>query len=296
MQSACNRAKWAHTFDSNAPSMEAQAHTSRNRRASCYMRAAAPPLAPLPRLLDCGTSTTTRGNPACDPTVPTRRIDHGPVSRGRRRDGQCGQKWAGSNGGGRRAEAAVHVVGQAHVPSRDSKGTLSHGVKTARPGSVPRTARARAIAAPRTTRPVALTLRRDRRHLWQEKRATLRLRHNDRVKKRYATSFDFISFSFSSFSLLQQGPRKGDTPKRILLREGNRPRASLQIRGSKAGPLEGFNSRLRALRFRAHYWSEVRRPAPRKGSTAASGHSGSAPTTDQGFVGWPSKGSQPPQT
>jgi hypothetical protein len=23
---------------------------------------------------------------------------------------------------------------------------------------------------------------------------------------------------------------------------------------------------------------------------------GSAPTTDQGFVGWPSKGSQPPQT
>jgi hypothetical protein len=27
------------------------------------------------------------------------------------------------------------------------------------------------------------------------------------------------------------------------------------------------------------------------GSTAASGHSGSAPTTDQGFVGWPPKGS-----
>src|SRR5688572_380829 len=26
-------------------------------------------------------------------------------------------------------------------------------------------------------------------------------------------------------------------------------------------------------------------------STAASGHSGSAPTTDQGFVGWPPKGS-----
>jgi hypothetical protein len=30
--------------------------------------------------------------------------------------------------------------------------------------------------------------------------------------------------------------------------------------------------------------------APRKGSTAASGHSGSAPTTDQGFVGWPPEG------
>jgi hypothetical protein len=156
--------------------------------------------------------------------------------------------------------------------------------------------RARATTALRTTRPVALTPRRDRRRLRQEKQATLRLRHNDRVKKRYATSFDFISFSFSSFSLLQQGPRKGDTPKRILLREGNRPRASLLIRGSKAGPSEGFNGRLRALGFCAHYWSEVRWPAPQKGSTAASGHSGSTPTTDQGFIGWPTKGLQSPQT
>jgi hypothetical protein len=107
MQSAGNRARWAHPFDSNAPSMEAQAHTSCNRRAGCYVRATAPPLAPLPRLLDCGTSTATRGYPARDTTVLARRIDHGPVGRGRRRDGQCGQKWAGSNGGGRRAEAAV---------------------------------------------------------------------------------------------------------------------------------------------------------------------------------------------
>jgi hypothetical protein len=92
MQLACNRAKWAHPSDSNALSMEAQAHTSCNRRAGCYVRATAPPLAPLPRLLDCGTSTATRGNPAYDPTVPARRIGHGPVSRGRRCDGQCGQK------------------------------------------------------------------------------------------------------------------------------------------------------------------------------------------------------------
>jgi hypothetical protein len=98
------------------------------------------------------------------------------------------------------------------------------------------------------------------------------------------------------FLSLQQGPGKGDTPKGILLREGNGPRAPLLIRGSKAGPLEGFNSRLRALGLHAHYWSEVRGPAPQKGSTTASGHSGSAPTTDQGFVGWPTKGSQPPQT
>jgi hypothetical protein len=116
MQSACNRAKWAHPFDSNAPSMEAQAHTSRNRRARCVVRAAAPPLAPLPRLLDCGTSTATQGNPAYDPTVPARRIDHGPVSRGRRHDGRCGQKWAGSNGGGRWAEAAVTLSAKLTSP------------------------------------------------------------------------------------------------------------------------------------------------------------------------------------
>jgi hypothetical protein len=170
-------------------------------------------------------------------------------------------------------------------------------VKTTRPYSVPQTARARATAAPPTTRPVALTSQRDRRRLWQEKRATLRLRHNDRVKKGTPRRFDFVSFSFfPSFSLLQQGPGKGDTPKGILPREGTRLRASLLIRGSKASPSEGFDSRLRSRGPYTHYWSEVRRPAPRKGSTAASGYSGSAPTTDQGFEGWPPKGSQSPQT
>jgi hypothetical protein len=169
-------------------------------------------------------------------------------------------------------------------------------VKTTRPCSVPRTARARATAAPRTTRPVALTPWRDRRRLWQGKRATLRLRHNDRVEKGTPRCSNSASFSFSSFSLLQQGPGKGDTPKRILPCEGTRLRASLLIRGSKAGPSEGFNSRLRARGLHTHYWSEVRRPAPQKGSTTASGYSGSTPTTDQGFEGWPSKGSQPPQT
>jgi hypothetical protein len=100
-----------------------------------------------------------------------------------------------------------------------------------------------------------------------------------------------ISFYFLFLSLSCHRDRERDTPKGILLREGSGPRAPLLIRGSKAGPSEGFNSCLRALGLRAHYWSEVRRPAPRKGSTAASGHSGSAPTTDQRFVGWPPKGS-----
>jgi hypothetical protein len=62
-----------------------------------------------------------------------------------------------------------------------------------------------------------------------------------------------ILFLFSSFSLLQQGSGKGDTLKRILPREGTRLRASLLIRGSKAGPSEGFNDRLRLLGLCAHY-------------------------------------------
>jgi hypothetical protein len=87
--------------------MGAQAHTSCNRRAGYYVRETAPPLVPVPRLLDCGTGAATQGNHAHVPTVPTKHIGHGSVSRGGRRDGRYGQKWADSNGGGRRAEAAV---------------------------------------------------------------------------------------------------------------------------------------------------------------------------------------------
>jgi hypothetical protein len=73
----------------------AGSHASCNRRAGRYVQATAPPLAPLPRLLDCGPSTATRGDPAHDPAAPAWR------------DGQYGQKWTDSNGGGRRAGAAV---------------------------------------------------------------------------------------------------------------------------------------------------------------------------------------------
>jgi hypothetical protein len=97
----------AHPFDFDASRMEAQAHTSCNRRAGYYVRETAPPLAPVPRLLDCGTGAVTRGDPAHGPTVPTEHIGHGSVSRGRRRDGRYGQKWANSNGGTRRAEGAI---------------------------------------------------------------------------------------------------------------------------------------------------------------------------------------------
>jgi hypothetical protein len=88
-------------------------------------------------------------------------------------------------------------------PIQGQRENLSHGVKKARTCSVPRTARARATATPRTTRPIALTLRRDRRRHWQGKQATLRLRHNDRVKKgtpRHSISYPFpfpLSLSYN---------------------------------------------------------------------------------------------------
>jgi hypothetical protein len=74
----------------------------------------APPLAPMSRLLDCGTSTMTRGSPARDPTVPIESNDHGSVSRGERRDGRYGQRRAGSNCSNRRAEAAVQSPTGSH--------------------------------------------------------------------------------------------------------------------------------------------------------------------------------------
>jgi hypothetical protein len=55
------------------------------------------------------------------------------------------------------------------------------------------------------------------------------------------------------FLALATGTGKGDTPKGILLREGSGPRALLLVRGSKAGPSEGFNSHLRPLGLHAHY-------------------------------------------
>jgi hypothetical protein len=67
--------------------MEARAHMSCNRRAGYYVQKIAPPLAPMPRLLDCGTSAATRGSPARDPIVPIKCNDNGSVSRRDRHDG-----------------------------------------------------------------------------------------------------------------------------------------------------------------------------------------------------------------
>jgi hypothetical protein len=196
----------------------AQAHTSCNRRAGYYVRETAPPLAPVPRLFGCGTRAATRGNPAHGPTVPTEHIDHGSVRRGRRRDGRYGQKWAGNNGGGRRVEAAV----KSSVGSRPLEGQRGSPLPRREddaPVPVPRTARARTTAAPPTTRPVALTLGQGRRHLWQAKRATLQLRHNDRVKKgapRRSISYPFpLPLSLSCYRDRERGYSERDpSPRR----------------------------------------------------------------------------------
>jgi hypothetical protein len=177
---------------------------------------------------------------------------------------------------------------QAHVPSWSSRGALSHGVKPTRPCSVPRTARA--TAAPRTTRPVALTPRQGRRHLWQAKRVTLHLRHNDRVKKgapRRSISYPFpLPLSLSCYRVRERGYSERDpSPRR---KRAPSPPTDQEFEG---WPLGRVRQPPRALGLHAHYWSEVRRLAPRTGSIAASGHSGSAPTTDQGFEGCPPKGS-----
>jgi hypothetical protein len=245
----CNRTTEAHPLDFDASSMEAQSHTSCNRRACCYVRKTAPPLAPMPRLLDCGAGAATQGNPVHGPTVPTEHIGHGSVSRRRRRDGRYGQKWAGSNGGSRQAEAAVKSSAGSR-PLLEQQGALSHNVKTTRPCSVPRTSRT--TAAPRTTCPVALTSRQGRRHLWQAKRATFHLCLDDRVKKGVPHCLNLYPFLLPFLSLAT-GTGKGDISKGILLREGSGPRALLLIRGSKAGPSEGFDSRPRALGLQAHY-------------------------------------------
>jgi hypothetical protein len=196
--------------------MGAQAHTSCNRRAGYYVRETAPPLAPVPRLLDCGTGAATRGNPAHGPIVPTEHIGHGSVSRGEGATvdmAKSGPIVMAAAGGRKQLSSRL----QAHVPSWDSERALSHGVKTTRPCSVPRAARARTTAAPRTTRLVALTLRQDRRSRRRFTSAIMTASKKVRHVVRFRILFLFLFLS------LAIGTGKGDTPKGILLREGSGP-------------------------------------------------------------------------
>jgi hypothetical protein len=94
-QAACNRAKWARPSDfqrtqRGGPRPRVMQPARRMLRASncTATRTTATP----PRLRN---QYATRGDPAHDPAAPAWR------------DGQYGQKWAGSNGGGKRAGAAA---------------------------------------------------------------------------------------------------------------------------------------------------------------------------------------------
>jgi hypothetical protein len=141
---------------------------------------------------------------------------------------------------------------QARVPSWSGRGALSHGVKTTRPCSVPRTTRARAAAAQRTTRPVALTPRQGKRHLWQAKRASFHLRHDDRVKKgatHRLNSYPFpLPLSLSCYRDRERGYFERDPSSRR--KRAPSPPTDL---GFEGWPLEGFDSRPRVLGLRAHY-------------------------------------------
>jgi hypothetical protein len=163
---------------------------------------------------------------------------------------------------------------------------LSHSIKTTHPCSVPRTTRARATDAPRIARPVALTP-------WQAKRAPFRLRHDDRLKKGVPYCLNLYPFPFPTLSLSCHRDRERGYFERIHLSKGNGPRAlllirgskvapcgvrrppqstqdpsPLLIRGSKAGPSKGFDSRPRACRVRDDpgyvcYMVEARATLPR---------------------------------
>jgi hypothetical protein len=158
--------------------------------------------------------------------------------------------------------------------------------------SIPRTTRAHATDTPRVARPVALTPWQGTRHLWQAKRAPFRLRHDDHLKKGAPHCLNLYPFSFS-LSLSCHRDRERGYFEKILLSEGNGPRAlllirgskvapcgvrqppkstralrPLLIRGSKAGPSEGFDSRPRACRDRddpgyVRYMAEARATLPR---------------------------------
>jgi hypothetical protein len=143
---------------------------------------------------------------------------------------------------------------------------------------VPRTTRARATAAPRIACPVALTPRQGKRHPWQATRVSFHLGHDDRVKKGVPRYLNPYPFPFP-LSLLPQGPGKGIFRKGSFSAKETGPPSPptdqgfegwplgrvrqlpqstwapspLLIRGSKAGPSEGFDNRPRALGLRAHY-------------------------------------------
>ena len=149
------------------------------------------------------------------------------------------------------------------------------------------------MAAPRTARPVALTPRQGKRRPWQAKQALFHLRHDDRVKKgapHRLNSYPFLlPLSLSCYRDWERGyserdpsPRRKWAPSPTTNQgfegwplgrvrqppQSTRASGSLLIRGSKASPSKGFDSRLRARRARddsgyVRYMAEARATLPR---------------------------------
>jgi hypothetical protein len=136
---------------------------------------------------------------------------------------------------------------------------------------VPRTTRARATAALRIARPIALTPRQGKQHLWQAKWASFHLRHDDRVKKgapHRLNSYPFpLPLSLSCYRDQERGHFERDpSPRR---KQAPSPPTD---QGFEGWPLR-----------------RVRQPPQ---STRAP-----SPLTDQGFKGWPlGRVRQPPQS
>jgi hypothetical protein len=218
MQEACNRTTVVHPFGfvtSGGPTWRPgpTCHVTGATVTTC--KETAPPLAPMPCLLDCRTSAATQGIPTRDPTVLIECNDHRSVSHEDRRDDRYGQKRTSSNCSNRRAEAAVQSPTGSHPLLKRQRSPLPRH-KTMHPCSVPRTARAHATDVPRIARPVALTPWQGKRHLRQEKRAPFHLRHDGRVKKGASHYLNSYPFPFP-LSLLPQGPGKG------IFRKGSFP-------------------------------------------------------------------------
>jgi hypothetical protein len=182
--------------------------------------------------------------------VPTKRIGHGSVNRGRRRDGRYGQKWAGSNGDSRRTESAVKSSAGSRplleqqgspLPRHEDDAPVFRSSNCSRNGCPTNHSSRRINSAVGQATPFG----RQSGRCFTSAMMTVSKKVRHIVQFRILFLFPFLS--------LATGTGKGDTPKGILLCEGSGPRALLLIRGSKAGPSEGFDSHPRALGLRAHY-------------------------------------------
>jgi hypothetical protein len=119
--------------------------------------------------------------------------------------------------------------------------------------SVPRTTHARATDTPRVARPIALTPWQDTRHLWQAKRASFRLRHDERIKKGAPHCLNLYPFFLFPLSLsLATGIGKGDISKGSFSAKETGPEPSYGSGVRRLCPA-GFGNRPRALGLRALY-------------------------------------------